>query len=170
MAEVERVSERTANDVRAGAVVSTVSQAVQELVSNSIDAGATSVEVKLDLPSYRLSVADNGRGIPKEKLETLVATARATSKASSTEEMQHAPTYGFRGEALHSLGLTSLLEIQSRCAGKEPHAKVVREGQTLHFGPTRAPVREGTVMTLRDAFYKWPVRRRAANEVNSAAR
>ncbi len=48
----------------------------------------------------------------------------ATSKASSNEEMQNASTYGFRGEALYSLGLTSMLEIQSRCAGKESHAKV----------------------------------------------
>lgn len=48
----------------------------------------------------------------------------ASSKASSTEEIQQASTYGFRGEALYSLGLTSLLEIQSRCPGKESHAKV----------------------------------------------
>ena len=50
----------------------------------------------------------------------------ASSKASSTEEMRQASTYGFRGEALYSLGLTSLLEIQSRCAGKESYAKVWR--------------------------------------------
>lgn len=48
----------------------------------------------------------------------------ASSKASTVEDLQHAATYGFRGEALYSLGMTSLLEIQSRCAGKEAHAKV----------------------------------------------
>ncbi|CAM9904110.1 unnamed protein product, partial [Ectocarpus sp. 8 AP-2014] len=84
--------------------------------------------------------------------------------------MQHASTYGFRGEALYSLALTSLLEIQSRRAGKEPHAKVVREGEVLHFGPSRAPVRAGTIVTLRDAFFKWPVRRKAANEVTEMTR
>lgn len=43
--------------------------------------------------------------------------------------------------------------------------QVVRAGQTLHFGPTSAPLRNGTIVTLRDAFFKWPVRRKAANEV-----
>ena len=49
------------------------------VLSNSVDAGATCVEIKIDLPSYRLSVADNGRGIPAEKLQSLVATARGES-------------------------------------------------------------------------------------------
>ncbi|CBJ28278.1 MutL protein homolog 3 [Ectocarpus siliculosus] len=143
---------------------------LRAVVSNSIDAGATSVEVKVDLPSYRITVVDNGRGIPAETLRSLTATERASSKANSAVEMQHASTYGFRGEALYSLALTSLLEIQSRCAGKEPHAKVVREGEVLHFGPSRAPVRAGTIVTLRDAFFKWPVRRKAANEVTEMTR
>lgn len=47
-----------------------------EVISNSMDAGATSVEIKLDLPRYRLSISDNGRGIPAEKLQSLVATAQ----------------------------------------------------------------------------------------------
>ncbi|CAM9514075.1 unnamed protein product, partial [Ectocarpus sp. 13 AM-2016] len=170
MAEVKKIDEGTANGMRAGAVVSTMSQAVEELVSNSIDAGATSVEVKVDLPSYRITIVDNGRGIPAETLRSLTATERASSKANSAVEMQHASTYGFRGEALYSLALTSLLEIQSRCAGKEPHAKVVREGEVLHFGTSRAPVRTGTIVTLRDAFFKWPVRRKAANEVTEMTR
>ncbi|CAB1105355.1 unnamed protein product [Ectocarpus sp. CCAP 1310/34] len=131
---------------------------------------ATSVQVKVDLPSYRITVVDNGRGIPAETLRSLTATERASSKANSAVEMQHASTYGFRGEALYSLALTSLLEIQSRYAGKEPHAKVVREGEVLHFGPSRAPARAGTIVTLRDAFFKWPVRRKAANEVTEMTR
>eukprot|EP00903_Cladosiphon_okamuranus_P019249 g17698.t2 len=147
-----------------------MSQAIQELMSNSMDAGATSVEIKLDLPRYRLSISDNGRGIPAEKLQSLVATAQASSKASSTREIQQASTYGFRGEALYSLGLTSLLEIQSRCPGKESYAKVVREGQTQFFGLTRLPMRAGTIVTLRDAFFKWPVRRKAANEAAEMTR
>lgn len=57
---------------------------------------------------------------------------QATSKASSAEEMQRACTYGFRGEALYSLGLTSMLEIQSRCVGEQSHAKV-RHGVLLLF-------------------------------------
>eukprot|EP00752_Nemacystus_decipiens_P004406 g4025.t1 len=170
MAEVERIEEIVANEVRAGAVVSTMSCAVQELISNSMDAGATSVEIKLDLPRYRLSVSDNGRGIPAEKLQSLVATAQASSKASSTEEVQQASTYGSRGEALYSIGLTSLLEIQSRCAGQQSYAKVVRGGQTQFFGPTRLPMSMGTIVTLRDAFFKWPVRRKAANEAAETTR
>lgn len=47
-----------------------------------------------------------------------------------------------------------------------PMVQVVREGHTLHFGPARAPLRTGTIVTLRDAFFKWPVRRKAANEVS----
>lgn len=57
-------------------------------------------------------------------LSSLPLLLTASSHASSTEEVQHASTYGFRGEALFSLGLTSLLEIQSRCAGEESYAKV----------------------------------------------
>ncbi|CAN0045766.1 unnamed protein product, partial [Sphacelaria rigidula] len=71
MEVVERLDEGTANGVRAGAVVSTISQAVAELLSNSIDAGATGVEINIDVPCYRLSVADNGSGIPEDKLQSL---------------------------------------------------------------------------------------------------
>lgn len=54
-----------------------------EVISNSMDAGATSVEIKLDLPRYRLSIADNGRGIPADKLQSLVATAQGVKTEST---------------------------------------------------------------------------------------
>ncbi|CAM9954672.1 unnamed protein product, partial [Discosporangium mesarthrocarpum] len=170
MSQVERIGRRTADSVRAATVVSTASQAVEELLLNSIDSGATTVEIRLDLPSYRLSVADNGRGIPADRLQALVGTDRATSKASTVDDVNQAKTYGFRGEALHSLGLTSLLEIQSRCSGLGSYAKVVREGELLHFGASDSPSGMGTVVTVRDIFFKWPVRRRAMNQVPKAFR
>lgn len=64
-----------------------------KVVSNSIDAGATCVEIKLDLPSHRLSIADNGRGIPAEKLQSLIATARGKNSQFHALSPQHTTTY-----------------------------------------------------------------------------
>lgn len=58
----------------------------------------------------------------------------------------------------YAIGLLLALRVYTGC-------QVVREGQTLHFGPTQAPLRTGTIVTVRDAFFKWPVRRKATNEV-----
>lgn len=64
-----------------------------------------------------------------------------------------------------SIGVRRLIVLKTTFDANVSPIQVVREGHTLHFGPARAPLRTGTIVTLRDAFFKWPVRRKAANEV-----
>ena len=106
-----------ANGMRGLQTIVTASQAVEEVVLNSLDANATKVEVSVDFGRFGFVVSDDGHGFPLDQLP-LIGSTHASSKCRNLDDLssrESGQTYGFRGEALSSLGQLSLLEIYSCC-------------------------------------------------------
>ncbi|MEO8444005.1 MAG: DNA mismatch repair endonuclease MutL [Gammaproteobacteria bacterium] len=147
------------NQIAAGEVVERPSSVVKELLENSLDAGATRVELELEEAGIRLCrIRDNGIGIPREEL--LVALARhATSKIESLDDLEHVATLGFRGEALPSIASVSRLTLTSR--HREASGGFAVSGDDAGPGqavPAAHP--PGTTVEVRDLFFNTPARRR----------
>lgn len=147
----------TINLVAAGEVVERPASVVKELVENAFDAGATQVEVSVEKELKAVTVTDNGRGIAAE--DVLLAFERhATSKISSSSDLERIQTLGFRGEALPSIAAVARVELKTRT----PEALggtllVIEGGEVRDFRPAGAP--PGTTITVRDLFYNTPARR-----------
>ena len=115
---IQPLARDVSDAVRSSQAVSSPAQAALELVYNALDAGATEVVVALDVGALSITVRDNGRGIAAAEL-ALVGERHATSKlrALSRDGRVAVGTFGFRGEALHALGLVGQLEVVSRARG-----------------------------------------------------
>ncbi|WP_295511113.1 DNA mismatch repair endonuclease MutL [uncultured Sulfitobacter sp.] len=156
MAPVIRQLDETAiNRIAAGEVVERPASAVKELVENAIDADARQITVEYaDGGKTLIRVTDDGCGIAAGDL-TLALSRHATSKIDGSD-LLNIHTFGFRGEALPSLGAVGRLTITSRVAGQDGAEITVNGGKT---GPVRpAALNGGTVVTLRDLFFATPAR------------
>jgi len=147
------------NQIAAGEVVERPASVVKELLENSLDAGATRVELELQEAGIRLCrIRDNGGGIPRDELP--VALARhATSKIGSLEDLEQVATLGFRGEALPSIASVSRLTLTSRHRDAASGFAVTGEdGGPGLVAPAAHP--PGTTVEVRDLFFNTPARRR----------
>jgi DNA mismatch repair protein MutL len=147
------------DQIAAGEVIERPSSIVKELVENSLDAGARSIEVDIESGGVRrIRVRDDGSGIPEHEL--LLALARhATSKISSADDLAAITTLGFRGEALPSIASVSRFEITSRHADADRGAGVaVEAGAIGEVRPAAHPI--GTTIEVRDLFFNLPARRK----------
>lgn len=152
---IRQLDETAINRIAAGEVVERPSAAVKELVENSIDAGATRIEVVIaDGGKTLIRVTDNGCGITADQLP-LALSRHATSKIDGSD-LLNIHSFGFRGEALPSLGAVGRLTITSRCAGEEASVIAVAGGRMEAVKP--AALSEGTVVELKDLFYATPAR------------
>jgi DNA mismatch repair protein MutL len=132
---------------------------VKELVENSIDAGATRIEVELEQGGVELvRVSDNGGGITKDDLPLALAP-HATSKVGTLEDLDRIATLGFRGEALASISSVSRMSIRSRTAESNEAFELQSEGEFKKpIAPASSPV--GTTLSVRNLFFNTPARRK----------
>ena len=152
---IRQLDEAAANRIAAGEVVERPASAVKELVENALDAGATRVEIAYtDGGKTQIRITDDGCGMTAEDLP-LALSRHATSKIDGSD-LLNIHTFGFRGEALPSLGAVGRLTITSRAEGFEAAAITVSGGQLGAVRP--AALNRGTVVELRDLFYATPAR------------
>ncbi|HEC15912.1 MAG TPA: DNA mismatch repair endonuclease MutL [Sedimenticola sp.] len=147
------------NQIAAGEVVERPASVIKELVENSLDAGASRIDIEVEQGGVKLMrVRDNGRGIHREDL-ALALSRHATSKVASMEELERVTSMGFRGEALPSIGSVSRLTLISREAGSESGFQVAAGGESP-AAPAPVAHPPGTTLEVRDLFYNTPARRK----------
>lgn len=151
---------RLANQIAAGEVVERPASVVKELVENSIDAGATRIDIDIEKGGSRLiRIRDNGKGIVKDELG-LALSRHATSKIASLDDLEAIMSLGFRGEALASISSVSRLTLTSRTEDQAEACSAYAEGRDMEvqLKPAAHPV--GTTLEVLDLFFNTPARRK----------
>ena len=152
---IRQLDDAAINRIAAGEVVERPASAVKELVENAIDAGARRITVEYaDGGKTLIRVTDDGCGIAPDDLP-LALSRHATSKIDGSD-LLNINTFGFRGEALPSLGAVGRLTITSRASGFEAAELAVSGGALSNVRP--AALNAGTIVTLRDLFHATPAR------------
>jgi len=157
---VHLLSTNLANQIAAGEVVERPSSVVKELIENSLDAGATQIDLEIEKGGIALiRIRDNGAGIHHDDM-SLALSRHATSKIANFDDLSHLASLGFRGEALPSIASVSRLKVKSRYQGEEQGWQLsVNGGET---DPKAQPVAhpQGTTIEVRDLFFNTPARRK----------
>lgn len=151
---------RLANQIAAGEVVERPASVVKELVENSLDSGATRIDIDIEKGGAKLiRVRDNGKGIVKDELG-LALSRHATSKIHTLDDLEAIISLGFRGEALASISSVSRLTMTSRPATQEQAWSAYSEGREMQvkLQPAAHPI--GTTVEVLDLFFNTPARRK----------
>ncbi len=161
MPRILLLSPRLANQIAAGEVVERPASVVKEVLENSLDAGATRVDIDVEAGGSKLiRIRDNGSGMAAEDLPLALAR-HATSKIASLEDLERVGSLGFRGEALASIGSVSRLTLTSNPAEDSSEgSSAACEGREMDVQLKPAPHPRGTTVEVRDLFFNTPARRK----------
>ncbi len=157
---IHALDARLVNQIAAGEIIERPASMLKELVENSLDAGATSIDIEIENAGVkRLKITDNGHGILKHDL-SMALSRHATSKIENLTDLEQIATLGFRGEALPSIASVTRMTIKSREQNAEQGWMVSSDGNnvTSEAVPVAHPV--GTSIETRDLFYNTPARRK----------
>ena len=159
-AEIRLLDDNLVNQIAAGEVVERPASLLKELLENSLDAGATEIRIHIDRGGIkRVSVSDNGSGIPHDQIP-LAVSRHATSKLNSADDLFNLVTMGFRGEALPSIASVSRLTLKTRVADEDSGYEYRAHGGTPvgEIRPIAHPL--GTTVEIEDLFVNTPARRK----------
>ncbi|MBR2870533.1 MAG: DNA mismatch repair endonuclease MutL, partial [Clostridia bacterium] len=157
MSKINLLSSKIYNRISAGEVVDRPYSVVKELVENSIDAGATSINIDIENGGISsIVITDNGSGIEKSELKKAILP-HATSKISSLKDLDNICSLGFRGEALASIASVSKLKIESKTENQNIGAFILVEGGEI-IDSSDCGCSVGTTVTVKTLFYNTPAR------------
>lgn len=157
MRRIQKLTPLLANQIAAGEVVDRPSSVIKELLENSLDAGATQIELDIEQGGSQLMrVRDNGSGIEKDDL-VLALARHATSKINTNADLENIQSLGFRGEALASISSVSRLLLTSAIANQSAWLVDAQDAQ-IQLKPVSHPT--GTTVEVFDLFYNTPARRK----------
>ena len=156
-AEIHVLTDEIINKIAAGEVIERPSSAVKELIENSIDAGATRIQIQIEQGGKKkILVSDNGKGMGKEDLN-LCYLRHTTSKLHSADDLFHLQTNGFRGEAVASIAAISKMTISTATEDGDG-GRLILKGGNVEEEQTYASG-HGTTFLIEDLFFNTPVRR-----------
>jgi DNA mismatch repair protein MutL len=159
MPSIRPLPDHLINQIAAGEVVERPAAALKELLENSLDAGARTIDVDLANGGVRLiRVADDGAGIEREELALAVAR-HATSKIATPLDLEAIGTLGFRGEALASIAAVSRLALTSRSRDSAHAWRLEVDGGEVGV-PQPAALASGTTVTVQELYFNTPARRK----------
>ncbi|NLU98837.1 DNA mismatch repair endonuclease MutL [Marinomonas sp. UCMA 3892] len=160
MQRINLLSPRLANQIAAGEVVERPASVVKELLENSLDAGASQLDIDVEQGGVRrIKIRDNGTGIMKDDL-SLALSRHATSKIITLDDLEAVRTLGFRGEALASISSVSRMHLTSQAENEVEAWRVEAEGKDMATAIRPASHPQGTTIEVRDLFFNTPARRK----------
>ena len=157
---IQILPSRLANQIAAGEVVERPASVVKEIVENSLDSGASSIEIDIEKGGHkRILIRDNGSGIPHDEL-ALALSRHATSKIAKLDDLEAICSLGFRGEALASISSVARLSLSSKPKDQTQAWQAHCEGRDMQvqLNPVAHP--DGTSVDVVDLFFNTPARRK----------
>ena len=160
MPRIRLLNSQLANQIAAGEVVERPASVIKELLENSLDAGATRIDVDIESGGVKLMrVRDDGCGIGHDDLP-LALSRHATSKIQAQEDLEAVATLGFRGEALASISAIARLTLTSNDGANPAAWRATSSGRDMTVTVTPAAHPQGTTVEVHDLFFNTPARRK----------